>query len=84
MNKKGYGILTTSITLEDETFEDVMVEYEVSRAEPDVNWPGGIDIISITTAQSENITDRVSGRYLDELLDECAQHAADRAEDPRY
>jgi hypothetical protein len=48
----------TYAMLDGEEVEPVEVFYEASEEEPDVNWPGGLDINRVIY-QGESITDRV-------------------------
>jgi len=61
----------TSITVNGVDYDDVEVIYETSPPEPDVNWPGGCDVLSVTWGEQELLDDMTS-REVDELIDQIA------------
>ena len=58
----------TSITVKGVDYDDVEVIYETSPPEPEVNWPGGCDVLSVTWGEQELLDDMTS-REVDEVID---------------
>ena len=68
----------------DTTWEDpqgneheVRVFYDISPPEPDVNWPGDLEIYAVVI-EDDNIIDEISDEWLDLIKDQIA--AEERAD----
>ena len=70
-----------SFVLIDDAEIDVEVHYRVEPAEPDVNWPGGLDIEQVTDKNGRDIYDDIPSKEMDELRDRVSQDLYD-AGDP--
>ena len=63
---------------------DVEVNYDASPAEPDVNWPGGLDIESVIY-QGKDIFGRLTAEEVDNLLERTSEYLNTYgSEDPRW
>ena len=63
---------------------DVEVNYDASPAEPDVNWPGGLDIESVIY-QGKDIFGKLTKEEVDNLLERTSEYLNTYgSEDPRY
>ena len=71
---------TTYVEIRGEQFDDVECEYESSPAEPDVNWAGSMDIISVMH-NGEELVNRIGGKDLDGLIDRATEHENESALD---
>ena len=63
--------------------DPVRVYFNSSPAEPDVNWPGGLEIESIEY-EGKDITAQVEGAELDSLAERIEEYLNASAEDERY
>ena len=75
MNKRT-PTLNTWVELGDQEL-DVVVEYEVSPPEPDVNYGGGVDITSVLTRDGTEIVERLSERQIADLVDQVGEVSTD-------
>ena len=73
----------TFVEVDEEELDPCKVYYDASPAEPDVNWPGGLDIESIEY-KGHDVTSKVSDEEMDSLLMRTEEHLNAMAEDPRY
>lgn len=65
---KLYGTVDATCSI-DGIEHDVLVEYRISPAEPDVNFPGEIELNGIYYEDEGDITNRLSDKEYDDLLD---------------
>ena len=66
----------TSITVRGVDYDDVVVMYETSPPEPDVNWAGGCDINAVCFGDRDLLDDMTS-REVDELVDHISTSYSD-------
>ena len=73
----------TYVEVDGEELNQCRVYYDASPAEPDVNWPGGLDIECVEY-RTEDVTSKVSSEEMDSLLMRTEEHLNAMAEDYRY
>ena len=56
---------------------DVMVEYTVSPPEPDVNWPGDIEVNAVWCEECGNMVDEMTNAELAELIERLTEDEDD-------
>ena len=66
-----------------EELDPCRVYFDASPAEPDVNWPGGLEIESIEY-EGKDITSQVEGAELDSLAERIEEYLNACAEDERW
>lgn len=66
----------TCLTLGGADMDDVEVQYEIERPEPDVNFAGGI-VINSLWYNGRDITNLATDSELDEIADGLIYHAGD-------
>lgn len=74
----------TYVEVGDEELDNVEVNYDVSPAEPDVNWGGGLDILSVIH-NGEDVMDRMTTRQVEDLAERTDEYITSYyCEDHRY
>ena len=81
--RKNPDYLETYVEVNEEELDPCKVWFDASPAEPDVNWPGGLEIEMIEY-KGEDITDHVGGAELDSLAERIEEYLNACAEDERY
>jgi hypothetical protein len=84
MRNNGERKTNICFTIGGEDYDVVTVHYEVSPAEPDVNWPGGITINSVQIDGNE-VKDVLSALEMSLLEEKVSQDDAEaEADDADY
>ena len=82
--KKTGDYWITYVEVEERELDPVEVWYDVSPAEPDVNWGGGLDIECVMY-KGNDVLDKLSSEELDNLIDRTSEYLNTyHGEDPRY
>ena len=85
MTKQKFGsdYMDTYVEVCGVEFDPCRVYFDASPAEPDVNYPGGLEIVSIEY-EGKDITAQVEGAELDSLAERIEEYLNACAEDERY
>lgn len=74
----------TFVEVDEQELDPCTVNYESSPAEPDVNWPGDMKVLSVIHG-GVDVFKQMSARERDHLLDRLGDHlAAAEADDDGY
>lgn len=73
----------TTIEIDDVELDPVKVYYESSPPEPDVNWAGGLEILSVIY-QDEDVMPKMSEKEIDALHDRLSDQLSWNAQDDGY
>ena len=73
----------TYVEVDGEELDGCKVYYDSSPPEPDVGWPGGLDIEGVEY-KGEDITGKVSSEEMESLHQRTDEHLTAMAEDSRY
>jgi len=73
----------TFVEVDEQELDPCTVNYESSPAEPDVNWGGDLEVLSVIH-NGLDVYPQMSARERDYLLDRLGDHLIDMADDSGY